>query len=163
MAKDLGGIKKFGANTPIPLTRVLDTCGLRDTLWCFRCTIEDSEVILKQFVCQCTERVLYNYKLFSSGDMSAYKQIVAACCLIGTKDKSGPAMRADSVVSAARKFIAAKTADGAASAARAASTSGEVYSAGMAAYSASYKEAMEVERLWQVATLREMLDEDSEH
>jgi len=40
MAKAVGGITKYGKNTPIGLDKVFEVCGLQDTIWAFRCTIE---------------------------------------------------------------------------------------------------------------------------
>ena len=34
-AKHVGGIRKYGRHTPIPLTEILDVLGTIDALWCF--------------------------------------------------------------------------------------------------------------------------------
>lgn len=36
-ARYKGGIEKWGLDTPIPLSEVLDVCGLEDALWCLGC------------------------------------------------------------------------------------------------------------------------------
>ena len=55
MGKVLGGISKWGSDTPIPLDKVIKVCVLQDAIWAFRCTIEPSENILSEFTCQCLE------------------------------------------------------------------------------------------------------------
>jgi len=62
MGKELGGITKYGEDTPIPLDKVLDVCGLHDAIWALRATIEPSENFLIEFSCQCAEHVLHFYE-----------------------------------------------------------------------------------------------------
>lgn len=42
LARHLGGVDKYGKETPIPLGVILDSNGLDDTIWCLRCTNEPS-------------------------------------------------------------------------------------------------------------------------
>jgi len=58
LAKKLGGIRKYGKNTQIPLDKVLEICGLYDTLWALRCVIEPVDKEIRLFACDCAERVL---------------------------------------------------------------------------------------------------------
>ena len=58
MARALGGVRKYGIDTPIPLDKVLEVCGLEDTLWALRITIEPAEKEIRLFACDCAERVL---------------------------------------------------------------------------------------------------------
>src|SRR3990167_10062298 len=62
MAKALGGVTKYGENTPIPLDKILDTLGLSDTLWALRITIEPVEQAIKLLACDYAEHVLPLYE-----------------------------------------------------------------------------------------------------
>ena len=53
-----GGVKKWGENTPIPLSEVLEICGLDDALWCLRIIIEPTNREIRLFACDCAERGL---------------------------------------------------------------------------------------------------------
>jgi len=39
-AKHVGGIRKFGKDTPVPITEILDVLGVDDAYWCLYSTIE---------------------------------------------------------------------------------------------------------------------------
>ena len=43
MARFLGGVDKYGEDTPIPLDKILDVCGLDAALWCLQCILEPAE------------------------------------------------------------------------------------------------------------------------
>jgi len=58
MAKAVGGIKKYGLDTPIPLDKILEVCGLNDTLWTLGIVLEPADREIRLFVCDCVERVL---------------------------------------------------------------------------------------------------------
>ena len=64
MAKALGGVRNYGKDTPVPLTKVLEVCGLEDTLWTLRCCIEKNEAkhISQVFACDCAEHVVHIYE-----------------------------------------------------------------------------------------------------
>ena len=70
MGKALGGIKKYGRTKPIPLTKVLEVCGLDDALWCLPHCIEQgqAERIARLFACDCAERVLPLFEKERPGD-----------------------------------------------------------------------------------------------
>lgn len=57
-AKHVGGVKKFGQDTPIPLTEILDVCGFQDAIWCLKCTIENSDRFCRLYILECAEHVL---------------------------------------------------------------------------------------------------------
>ena len=61
-AKHVGGIQKYGLDTPIPLTEVLDVLGLADALWCLQATIEGSDKIARLLSCIYAEHALPNYE-----------------------------------------------------------------------------------------------------
>ncbi len=62
LAEALGGVRKYGENTPIPLTVVLQHNGLSDTLWALRCVLPEEtaerDKLSRLFSCDCAERVL---------------------------------------------------------------------------------------------------------
>ena len=64
LAKKLGGITKYGRDTPITMTQILDANGLNDALWAF-CSMtpnEDMQRAARLFACACAERVLPIYE-----------------------------------------------------------------------------------------------------
>ena len=58
MAKALGGVREYGMDTPIPLDKVLEVCGLNDALWSLRIVREDADREIRLFACDCAERVI---------------------------------------------------------------------------------------------------------
>jgi len=99
MAEYLGGIAKYGRDTPIPLDTVLEVCGLDDALWSLRCTIEDSRAFRIEFACRCAERVLHFYEEKYPDDDRPRKAIEAARVCI--TDNTSAAWSAESARSAA--------------------------------------------------------------
>lgn len=59
LAKALGGISKYGRNTPIPLALILETNGLDDALWSIRATVEDSSRFTRLLACEFAEHILH--------------------------------------------------------------------------------------------------------
>ena len=57
-ARHVGGIKKYGEDTPIPLIEILNILGLDDALWCLQCTVEDSDKFSRLLACDYAEHVL---------------------------------------------------------------------------------------------------------
>jgi hypothetical protein len=57
LAKALGGVRKYGAETPIPLWRILETNGRDDTYWAFRAIPEEQiawrDRIARLHACDC--------------------------------------------------------------------------------------------------------------
>ena len=88
MAKALGGINKYGKNTPLPLDKVLEVCGLNDAIWCFRCTTQSSDNIRIEFACRCAEHVLHFFEDKYPGDKRPRLAIEAArdCLMNKTTD-----------------------------------------------------------------------------
>ena len=60
--KSLGGIKKYGENTPVKFSHIVESNDLDDALWCLRtiCPKHDKEIRL--FAADCAERVLHLYE-----------------------------------------------------------------------------------------------------
>lgn len=57
LAKALGGIRNYGRNTPIPLLKVLDVCGLYNAIWSLR-ACPRSEKFALEFAYDCAEHAL---------------------------------------------------------------------------------------------------------
>ena len=85
MGLALGGIRKYGKDTPIPLSKVVEVCGLMDAIWALRCTIEPSENLLIEFVCRCAEHVLHFYEDKYPDDKRPRQAITAARICIADK------------------------------------------------------------------------------
>ena len=58
MAKALGRVRKYGLDTPIPLSNILEVCGLDDTLWSLQIVLEPADREIRLFACDCAEKVL---------------------------------------------------------------------------------------------------------
>jgi len=78
MAKLLGGVTKYGKDTPIPLDTVLEVCGLDDTLWALRCTVEPSNNLIIEIACQYKEHVLHIFEEMYPNDKRPRLAIEAA-------------------------------------------------------------------------------------
>ena len=116
LVRFLGGVAKYGKDTPIPLDKIIESNGLQDTIWTFRATIEPSEDLLIEFACRCAEHVLHFYEDKYPDDKRPRKAIEAArVCIIDKSSAAGDAARA-----AARAAGAAWAAWAAGAAARAA-------------------------------------------
>jgi len=127
MGKALGGIARYGKDTPVGLDKVLETCGLQDAVWCFRCTIEPPGNTLIEFTCQCAEHVLHFYEDKYPDDKRPRQAIETARICI--TDKSNAAADA--------AYVAAYAAYAAYVAAYAADTADTAYAA-YVAYAAAY-------------------------
>jgi hypothetical protein len=59
-AKFKGGVRKWGKDTPFPLSEVVEVCGLDDALWALKIVLEKQEGdrIARVFACDCAERAL---------------------------------------------------------------------------------------------------------
>jgi len=80
LAKHLGGVTKYGADTPIDLLTVLDSNGLQDTLWCLRATQQgaDAQTVTRLFAIDCAERVLPLFEAKYPKDQRPRQAILAA-------------------------------------------------------------------------------------
>ena len=101
LAEYLGGIEKYGKDTPIPLTTVLESNGLNNTLWALQCTIEPSKNIAIEFTCRCAEHVLHFYEDKYPEDKRPRQAIEAT--RKGITDKSSAAWAAAGAARAAEK------------------------------------------------------------
>jgi hypothetical protein len=127
LAKHLGGVGKYGKDTPIPLSKIVESNGLADALWTLRCTVEPLEVtekILIEFACRCAEHVLVNYEKLYPDDKRPREAIEAARAYAegrgSAAEAAEAAARAAEAAWAAAEAAAWATAEAAEAAARAA-------------------------------------------
>jgi len=78
LAKALGGVRKYGRNTPIPLEKILDTNGFYDALWALRATVEDSSQFSRLLTCDFAEHVLPKYEKHYPADKRPRQSIETA-------------------------------------------------------------------------------------
>ena len=164
MAKSLGGITKYGKDTPIPLDKVIEVCGLQDAIWSLRCTIEESENISIEFACRCAEHVLHFFEDKYPNDRRPRQAIEAARNCI--TNKSLAAVSAASAASAARSAAYAavsavsatwSAARSAVSAARSAEYAAYAAYAAVSAVSAVSAESAEIQ--WQTEEFLKLLNQ----
>ena len=62
LAKALGGITKYGKDTPIDLLTILETNGVNDCLWALQATTEDASRITELIIADVAESVLHIYE-----------------------------------------------------------------------------------------------------
>ena len=67
MARHLGGITKYGADTPVPIETILDVCGMKDATWALS-AIRDTRTP-RLWACDCAERVLPIFESDRPGDL----------------------------------------------------------------------------------------------
>jgi len=80
LAESLGGITQYGADTPIPLLKILDLSGLEDCLWSLRAGADASYVseIAPLIAADCAELVLYLFETKYPNDLRPRAAIEAA-------------------------------------------------------------------------------------
>jgi hypothetical protein len=125
----VGGIEKFGYDTKIPLTDVLDVLGLDDCLWAFRAT-ENNELaktILFKLLIACADRVLIHYEAKYPDDKRPRQAIETAQAYLLNPLK----------VAAAAAYAAAAAAHAAYAAADAAAAAYAAVAAAAVAYAAA--------------------------
>lgn len=161
LCKSLGGVRKYGRNTPITLLQILDICGLDDALWALR-ACDNAEAFSRETVCRFAERVLPIYEAKHPSDDRPRKCIETARRYACGAATSYDLMRARAAADAAA-FNTAAAADAAAFAAAfaastAAAASAAAYAASAAADAAAAT-ASKDEREAQEHILRDMIEE----
>ena len=76
MVKHLGGVTKYGLNTPVPIETILDVCGFGDAVWALIAINADRPLSL--FAADCAERVLPIYEKEYPEDQRPRQAIEAA-------------------------------------------------------------------------------------
>jgi len=163
MAVFLGGVKKYGEDTPIPLDKILDVCGLDAALWCLRCIIEPADREIRLLACDFAEHTLPIFEKRYPDDRRPRKAVEVA-----RKFAEGKATKKELIAAWAAAWAAAGDAAGAAAwdaaraaagaAAWAAARDAAWATAGAAAGDAAWDAAYTAESQWQEQKFREMLN-----
>lgn len=66
MARHVGGITRFGRDTPLPIATVLDVLGLEDALWALDAA--GYRRVLRLWACDCAERAVQIFERARPGD-----------------------------------------------------------------------------------------------
>lgn len=75
MVKALGSVKKYGIDTPIPLSKILEVCGLDDALWCLLHSTGDNSKFIRLLSCHFAEEVQPFFDTQYPNDDRPYKAI----------------------------------------------------------------------------------------
>jgi hypothetical protein len=86
LAKSLGGVTKYGLNTPINLLHILESNGVDDCLWALRATVEECEIISRLMAADFAESVLPIFEKERPDD----KMLRARLATIGDSGSSRP-------------------------------------------------------------------------
>jgi len=145
----MGGIAKYGKDTPIPLSEILSVCGLDDALWALRAIVEPADREIRLLACDFAERVLPIFEKLYPNDKRPRAAIETA-----RRYANGEATieELNAARSAARYAAEYATRYAAKSAAESA--------AGYAAESAAESAARDAEKEWQEQRFRQLLDEE---
>ena len=146
-AQSVGGVEKYGRDTPIPLTKIIEVLGLQDALWCLSVTTVDSSRFTRLLTCEFAGHVLGNFERWSPDDMCPRETIEVSRRFAGGLASSeelrsaaySAAYSARSAVYSARCAVysaAYSAAESAESAAYSAAASAAASAAESAAYSA---------------------------
>ena len=100
LAKSLGGVTKYGKDTPIPLDKIIASDGLADAIWTMRCTNEPPFMLLLEFACRCAEHTLPVFEDKYPEDKRVVGAIKAARKYFLTDKSDYPKYEADTTHSA---------------------------------------------------------------
>jgi hypothetical protein len=171
--KHVGGIKKFGADTQIPLTDILDVLGIDDCLWALR-TVKDQEaadIIATKFLTAIVDRTLIYFESEYPGDKRPRQaiEVLRAYLLNPSKETSRAVdkvyaetfemgLRADDEMALRALLAGGDWINGANCGSRARRAVNYRWHAGSALGGRALSEA---ELKWQAATLKGLLEEVS--
>ena len=151
----LGGAKKYGYQTPIPLLTILDSNGIDDALWvAVNILGNQGEMIAHTFACDCAERVLHIYEKHHSDDSRPRNAIAVKRRWLGKEATDEELAAARDAAKAAAGAAARADARGAAMAAALAAARAD---ARAAALDAAWDAAWAAEIKWQTYRLRGLL------
>lgn len=103
LAKNLGGIRKYGANTPINLLVILDSNGITEAIWCLRATEQNCDQISRLMAADFAESVLHLFEAEYPGDIGPRQTIqVARDFANGLVDAATMSAASDFAMSTAR-------------------------------------------------------------
>ena len=148
LALSLGGVTKYGKDTPIPLDKIIESNGLADTIWSLRATTESAENILIEFACRCAEHVLHFYEDKYPDDKRPRLAIEATRVRITDKSPAAESAAWSAAWSAAESVAESAAESAARSAARSAAES---------AAESAWSAAESAEEKWQTEQLLELI------
>jgi len=159
MARFLGGVDKYGRDTPMPLDKILDVCGLDAALWCLRCILEPADREIRLLACDFAEHTLLIFEAEYPNNKQPRQTIE-----ISRKFAEGKATQRELAAARDAAWAAAWDAgrdaawDAARDAAWAAAWAAAWDAARDAAWDAAWDAARDAERQWQEQKFREMLN-----
>ena len=159
MAEALGGVKEYGRDTPVPLGKILDVCGLDAALWCLCCVIEPADREIRLLACDFAEHTLPIFEAEYPNDKRPRQAIE-----VSRKFAEGEATRKDLAAAWAAAGAVARDILAAAWAARDAAwdaakdVARDILDAAWAARDATWDADRDAERQWQEQKFREMLN-----
>lgn len=72
LAEHLGGVRKYGEDTPIPIVTILESNNVQDATWSLRAVLPEQEVerdrLARHYAADCAEHVLHYYEDRYPGD-----------------------------------------------------------------------------------------------
>jgi hypothetical protein len=158
LCKALGGVTAWGADTPIPLLKILDTNGLYDALWALSAVPEHEQPLRDRlariFACDCAERVLPIFEREFPNDARPRTAIAVA-----RRFAAGDATEAERAAArdAARDAAGAAAGAAAGDAAWAAAWAAWAALDALDAWDAAWAAAGAAEIAWQATRFRELL------
>ena len=100
LAEALGGVSRYGQNTPITLDIIVESIGLADAVWAMRCVNEPPFNLLLEFTCRCAEHALPGFEAKYPEDKRVRSAITAARKYFVTPTSDYPKYEADTTHSA---------------------------------------------------------------
>jgi hypothetical protein len=100
LAEALGGVSRYGQNTPIALDIIVESTGLADAIWAMRCANEPPFNLLLEFACRCAEHALPVFEAKYPEDKRVRGAIAAARKYFVTPTSDYPKYEADATHSA---------------------------------------------------------------
>ncbi len=78
LCKNLGGVRKYGAETPLKFSRIIESNGVEDAIWCLRTICPKHEKEVRLFAADVAESVLHLYEEKYPGEDGPRKATQAA-------------------------------------------------------------------------------------
>ena len=100
LAEALGGVSRYGPDTPITLDIIVESTGLDAAIWATRCAIEPSFRLMLEFACRCAEHALPVFEAKYPEDKRVRSAIAAARKYFVTPTSDYPKYEADTTHSA---------------------------------------------------------------
>jgi hypothetical protein len=100
LTEALGGVSRYGQNTPITLDIIVESIGLADAIWAMQCTNEPPFNLLLEFACRCAEHALPVFEIKYPEDKRVRSAIAAARKYFVTPTSDYPKYEADTTHSA---------------------------------------------------------------